>query len=135
MGFFTSYARLVAMTDEMQGQSDVKGSMATMTEKMNAAKASMSAANAAQAAAANPGSRIDHVLATAIIATVVPNQTWVAGGQLTDMTLTVSIPGGVMLPVSTTQLVSPQNMLVLRPGAQLTVTLDPKNPASVAIVW
>ena len=135
MGFFSSYARLVTMTDEMSEKSDVKGSLATMTEKMNAAKASMSAANAAQAAAANPGSRIDHVLATAIIATVVPNQTWVAGGQLTDLALTVSIPGGVMLPVSTTQLVSPQNMLVLRPGAQLTVTLDPKNPASIAIVW
>ena len=135
MGFFSSYARLVTMTDEMADKTDVKGSLATMTEKMNAAKASMSAANAAQAAAANPGSRIDHVLATAIIATVVPNQTWVAGGQLTDLALTVSIPGGVMLPVSTTQLVSPQNMLVLRPGAQLTVTLDPKNPASIAIVW
>ena len=135
MGFFSSYARLVTMTDDMQKQSDVKGSLATMTEKMNAAKASMSAANAAQAAALNPGSRLDHVLATAIIASVVPNQTWVAGGQLTDLALTVSIPGGVMLPVQTTQLVSPQNMLVLRPGAQLTVTLDPKNPASIAIVW
>lgn len=135
MGFFSSYGRLMQMTDEMSEKSDVKGSLATMTEKMNAAKASMHAANAAQAAASDPGSRVDHVLATAIIATVVPNQTWVAGGQLTDLTLTVSIPGGVMLPVTTTQLVSPQNMMVLRPGAQLTVTLDPKNPASVAIVW
>ena len=135
MGFFSSYGRLMQMTDEMSANSDVKGDMASMQAKMNAAKASMQAANAAQAAAANPGSRIDHVLATAIIATVVPQTTWTAGGQLTDLTLTVSIPGGVMLPVTTTQLVSPQNMLVLRPGAQLTVTLDPKNPASVAIVW
>lgn len=135
MGLFSSYGRLMAMTDEMSEKSDVKGDLASLTGKMNAAKASMAAANAAQAAQSNPGSRANHVLATAIVATVVPQTTWVAGGQLTDIVLTVSIPGGVMLPVSTTQLVSPQNLQTLRPGAQLTVTLDPKNAASIAIVW
>jgi hypothetical protein len=135
MGLISSYVRLGKLTNEMQKNQDVKSDMATMKSKMDAMKTSMAAANAAQAAALNPSAGVNRVQATATVVAARPANTWVQGSRLVDIDLTVSLPGGVLIPATQSSLVSPQNEFALRPGIQLAVTIDPRDPSSVAITW
>jgi len=133
MGLLSSYIRLGKMTNEMQKNSDVKGDMATMQSKLDAMKTSMATANAAQASVGAVGA--NHVPATATVSAARPANTWMQGARLIELDLTVSLGGGVLIPVTTSSLVSPQNEFALRPGTQLSVTLDPRNPASTVVAW
>jgi hypothetical protein len=45
------------------------------------------------------------------------------------------LPEGVPIPVTTQMLVPMLNLARLQPGAQLAVTIDPQNPASVRVDW
>ena len=135
MGLISSSLRLGKLTNEMQKNQDVKSDMSTMKSKMDAMRASMAAANAAQAAALNPATGANRVQATATVVAARPSTTWVQGARLVEIDLTVGLPGGVLLPATQSTLVSPQNEFALRPGVQLAVTIDPRDPASVTITW
>lgn len=135
MGIISSYIRLGKLTNEMHKEQDVKASFASMQSKLDAMKTSMAAANAAQAAATAAPAAASQVRATATVSAARPANTWMQGSRLIELDLTVDLGGGVLIPVTTSSMVSPQSEFALRTGSQLSVTLDPRNPASTTIAW
>lgn len=131
MGFFGDLNRLRIQGEEMREHQDVKGDMAN-------AQAKMDAMNAAYAASApkpdDPASEARRVDATATVQAAQQTGMMVNMNQGVQVNLLVMI-NGIPTPVTTTLMVPMLNMVRLQPGAQLAVSIDPTNPASVRIDW
>jgi hypothetical protein len=131
MGFFGDLNRLRIQGEEMREHHDVKGAMAN-------AQAKMDAMNAAYAASApkpeDPASEARRVDATATVQATQQTGMMVNMNQGVQVNLLVMI-NGIPTPVTTTLMVPMLNMVRLQPGAQLAVSIDPTNPASVRIDW
>jgi hypothetical protein len=131
MGFFGDLNRLRIQGEEIREKQDVKSTMAN-------AQARMDAMNAAYAAAAprpdDPASDARRVDATATVQSAQQTGMMVNMNQGVQVTLLVMI-NGIPTPVTTLLMVPVLNMVRLQPGAQLAVSIDPANPASVLIDW
>lgn len=131
MGFFGDLNKLRIQGEEMREKQDVKGDMAN-------AKAKMDAMNAAYAASApkpdDPASEARRVDATATVQSAQQTGMMVNMNQGVQANLLVMI-NGIPTPVTTMLMVPYLNMARLQPGAQLSVSIDPQEPASVRIDW
>jgi len=135
MGLIDSYRRLTAMSSEMEATTDVSARMKEAQQKMNSANASMAAMNAQQAAAADPTSASRRVPATAIITSALAGGMQVNGSVLIELGLLVMVPGGVPTPTAISVLAPQLHLGRLAQGASLDITVDPKHPSSVQVVW
>jgi hypothetical protein len=131
MGFFGDLNKLRIQGEEMREKQDVKGDMAN-------AKAKMDAMNAAYAASApkpdDPASDARRVDATATVQSAQQTGMMVNMNQGVQANLLVMI-NGIPTPVTTMLMVPYLNLARLQPGAQLSVSIDPQEPASVRIDW
>ncbi|TBN57794.1 hypothetical protein EYE40_10570 [Glaciihabitans arcticus] len=135
MGLLDSYRRLTAMTNEMDATNDVSARLAEAQQKMKSASATMAAMNAQQAAAADPTSASRRVPATAIVTSAVAGGMQVNSSVLVELALLVMVPGGAPVPASTSTLVPQLQLGRLGQGASVNVTIDPRHPSSVQVVW
>ncbi len=132
MGFFGDLNKLRQMGEEQQAGVDVKARMAN-------AQAQMDAANKAYAvstpAVADPASEARRVDATATVNSARHTGMVVNWDVMVEVNLLIMLPSGVPLPVTTTILVPQLSLARMQPGSQLTVSVDPTNPASVRVDW
>jgi len=135
MGLIDSYRRLTAMSSEMEASMDVSARMAEAQQKMTSASAAMTAMNAQQAAAADPASAARRVAATAVITSALAGGLQVNGSVLVELGLLVMVPGAVPTPTTTSVLVPHLHLGRLAQGASLNITVDPKYPSSVQVIW
>ena len=135
MGLLDNYLRLTDMTKQMEKKSDVKGGLAEMQSKMNAANRSMAAMNQQQAAAADPTSQARRIAATASVSKVQSAGVQMGQASMVELDLVVMLPAGVPVPVSVSTMVQHVDLPRVQLGSRLAVTLDPKYPASLSIDW
>jgi hypothetical protein len=132
MGFFGDLNKLRIQGEEIQAKQDVKGQMANAQARMDALNNAYAMASPQQV---DPASEARRVEATATVQSASQTGMVVNMSQAISVTLLVMLPEGVPIPVTTQMLVPMLNLARLQPGAQLSVTIDPQNPASVRVDW
>jgi len=106
--------------------------MAEMQSKMNQASQMMAASTAAAAASASPNA----VSAMATVTAARQSGAMINFAPVVEVDLLVMLPSGVPVPVTIAAPVQPIQLAALQPGRQVTVSLDPAQPATTtSIDW
>ena len=72
---------------------------------------------------------------TAVITSALAGGLQVNGSVLVELGLLVMVPGAVPTPTTTSVLVPQLHLGRLAQGASLNITVDPKYPSSVQVIW
>ncbi|MCU1359180.1 MAG: hypothetical protein JWN99_469 [Ilumatobacteraceae bacterium] len=124
MGMFKDMRTLTKQAHEIEKTRDVKGSMAQMQTKMQAASAMM----------AGQMTAMSGVATTATVVAARPTGTQINAEPVIDMDLTV-FRNGMPVPMTHQEAVPQIFLARLQPGANLHVKIDPSNPTALFIDW
>lgn len=132
MGFFGDLATLTRQGSDLRSHVDVGATMA-------AAQASMAEAGRMMAAAApaatTPDQEARRICTRATVVAARPLPLALGMDLLVELDLHVRMPGGVPLPATRIEQVSPVHMGRVGPGAELPVSIVPAAPSTVRVEW
>jgi len=132
MGFLKSLVSLTVQGYEQQQRMDVDATFAQARASMDQASRMMTAMTPVIADPALDGQRI-RTTAQVLDARQLPMQ--VNLDAVVELSLLVSLPGGVPMPATITTPVAAIRMARLSPGSVLDVSATPGAPQSVRVEW
>ncbi|MDL9979162.1 hypothetical protein [Microbacterium candidum] len=132
MGFFGDLANLTTQADGMRSRMDVGATMAAAQASMADAGRLMAAAAPVATTSAQDAQRLR---TTAGVVAARPLPMALGMDLLVELDLHVRMPGGVPMPVTRIEQVSPVEMGRIQPGAELPVSIVPGAPGTVRVEW
>lgn len=132
MGFLKDLTTLTKMGREAQKNMDVGASMAAMQQSLAQASQVMAAAAPANT---DPALEAQRVRTTATVVDAKQLPMMVGMNVMVELELHVMLPGGMPLPVTRTEQLTPMLLARVVPGAVLPASVVPGHPDTVRLEW
>ena len=131
MPFFSDLATLTRQANAAYDRMDVGASLAAAQQSMAPASRVM----AATVVAHDPALEADRVRATATVSDARQLPMMFGMNAVVELHLIVSLPGGIPMPATRTEQLSPLHLARVAPGAELVVSLVPGRPDTLRLEW
>lgn len=132
MGFFKDLHALGKLGREAQERMDVDASMAAMQRSIAQAGQVMAAS---APPALDPELEAQRVPTTATVIDARQQPMMIGMNVVVELDLHVALPGGIPLPVTRTEQLTPLHLARVAPGVVLPASVVPGRPDSVRVEW